>query len=86
MMTSVPDPQAVNIMLLTKRFQFPHLTTQNSSSVMSSSLHFKSKTTRESHSRQGSRELEAPALHCELNLLMKLSLTVCVVSKAHAAG
>lgn len=45
MMTSVPDPQAVNSTLLTNRFQFPHLTTQTSSSIMSSGLHLKSKKT-----------------------------------------
>lgn len=44
-MTSVPDPQAVNSTLLTNRFQFPHLTTQTSSSIMSLGLHLKSKKT-----------------------------------------
>lgn len=73
-MTSVPDPQAVNSMLLTKRFHFPHLiSTQHSSSIMSSGLHFerkeKAKQKLESLPRQGSRELEAPALHYELNQL-----------------
>lgn len=48
---------------------------QNSSSMTSLGFHFKSKknlnhqTNPESHSRQGSRELEAPALHCELRQL-----------------